>query len=322
MNDRDIAIRDFIKRMVDECGLNSKFLENKCAYEKLTGIVSKCCKEGENGYFFTESPSSLVKNGCVKLVEKSYIGNTQKRQITFLSMEDENMLHESLRIQGQSYYDGKCHLSDWKRASVYTADGVEMEVTEEDIMGGVSDTDRLSRSDSVFYDFYELLNNKENLANHPIEVSTSTMTRNGNLVTAYVQRETVTYTAYQRAIKTKDAGDIKLGDIRSSNGIMHGYTDLIGRNEKINEYNLSNPYISLPKDPTEYAKEVAELRKKYMEYEPDGVVSQAIMKQELEKRVGKEEFAEISKNGLQYMKGAYQKLQDLQRERDNNEIEH
>ena len=55
MNDRDIAIRDFIKRMLDECGLNPKFLENKCAYEKLTGIVSKCCKEGKNGYFFNLS---------------------------------------------------------------------------------------------------------------------------------------------------------------------------------------------------------------------------------------------------------------------------
>ena len=239
-----------------------------------------------------------------------------------MSIDDNNILHETLDIKEQTSYSGTgtYNLDEYRRESAYNQEGLEMESTEKILYGGVSKHPKLSSygDKTLFYDFTELLNNREELSQHPITESVTMTKRNKDLVTAFVEREETTFTISGQ-IKEKDAGYIKLGDTRYST--LNGYANLIGKGEKLNEYNISNPVISLPKDPDDYKKEVKQLRKDYIEYNPEGAVAQAIMSRELEKKVGKEKLAEISKDGVTYMERAYQKLQDLQREREDNQME-
>lgn len=326
MDGIDIAKKEFIERMVSEGGLNPKFMEHKSAYDKLADIVGSYVKLVGDKYTVTISPSELVKDGsvCQKVAtaENNTVIYTEKRQNTYMSIDDNNILHETLDIKEQTSYSGTgtYNLDEYRRESAYNQEGLEMESTEKILYGGVSKHPKLSSygDKTLFYDFTELLNNRAELSQHPITESVTMTKRNKDLVTAFVEREETTFTINGQ-IKEKDAGYIKLGDTRYST--LSGYANLIGKGEKLNEYNISNPVISLPKDPDDYKKEVKQLRKDYIEYNPEGAVAQAIMSQELEKKVGKEKLAEISKDCVTYMERAYQKLQDLQREREDNQME-
>ena len=113
------------------------------------------------------------------------------------------------------------------------------EETEKSLVGGVSKHPKLSSygDKTLFYDFTELLNNREELSQHPITESVTMTKRNKDLVTAFVEREETTFTISGQ-IKEKDAGYIKLGDTRYST--LNGYANLIGKGEKLNEYNISS----------------------------------------------------------------------------------
>ena len=81
-----------------------------------------------------------------------------------MSIDDNNMLHETLDIKEQTSYSGKgtYNLSEYRRECVYNQEGLEMEETEKSLVGGLSKHPKLSSygDKTLFYDFTELLNKK------------------------------------------------------------------------------------------------------------------------------------------------------------------